>query len=162
MRRPMQVRTILYLWLSVVVIAAPAVPAARAADRARDETALDFNDVPTRAKEFIGYYHSISLTPEQQKLKERALGAIAAPCCKDYSILTCCCPCNLAKTVWGLAQHAIAKRGYDEAQLKKAVLGWLRAVNASGFSGTACYQGGCGKAFAANGCGGMDERHPVF
>lgn len=156
--RGRRARGILCLSLSAVLVAA-VLPASRAGDA---DPAFDFRDVPARAKEFMGYQRSITLTPEQQKVKDRALSAIPAPCCKDYSIRTCCCPCNLARTVWGLAHYAIAKRGYDEAQLKGVVQEWLRAVNASGFSGSACHRGRCGRPFEADGCGGMDEARPVL
>lgn len=111
-----------------------------------------------QAIEYIGYYHSIKLTPEQEKIKTQALSAIPAPCCKDYTAATCCCPCNLAKAVWGLSHHLIAKKGYGAARVKTAVQEWLRSTNPAGYAGDACYTGGCQRPFAQNGCGGMDER----
>lgn len=121
-----------------------------------------FDDVKARTTEFIGWSSSILLTPEQEKTKRQALGAIPAPCCKEYSIATCCCPCNLAKTVWGLANYAIARLGYDAAQTRALTVEWLQATNPAGYSGDACHRGGCPKRFSANGCGGMKEDAVVF
>lgn len=123
---------------------------------------LVFDNLRSQTKEFIGYYQSIRLDEQQTKLKERVLSSIPAPCCKDYSVLTCCCPCNLAKSVWGLSHYLIAKRAYDAAPLKKAVLDWMKFVNPGGFTGDACYVNRCGSAFAANGCGGMKEDHIIY
>lgn len=121
-----------------------------------------FDDVKARTQEFMGYEKSIRLTPQQQKVKQAALRSIPAPCCKEYSIATCCCPCNLAKSIWGLANYAVARLGYDTVQTKALVLDWLRATNPSGYSGDSCYRGGCPKRFSANGCGGMKEDAVVF
>ena len=119
-------------------------------------------DVKARTPEFIAWSRTILLTPLQEKTKLQALGSIPAPCCKEYSIATCCCPCNLAKTVWGLANHAVARLGYDAAQTKALVLEWIRVTNKAGYSGNACNRGGCSRPFAANGCGGMKENDVVF
>lgn len=121
-----------------------------------------FDDVKARTTEFIGWSNTIRLTPEQEKTKRQALGSIPAPCCAEYSIATCCCPCNLAKTVWGLANYAIARLGYDAAQTRALTVEWLQATNPSGYSGDSCHRGGCPKRFSANGCGGMKEDAVVF
>lgn len=121
-----------------------------------------FTDVKARTSEFIGWSKTILLTPQQEKTKLEALGGIPAPCCKEYSIATCCCPCNLAKTVWGLANHAIARLGYDAAQTRALTLEWIRVTNPAGYSGNACHRGGCSKPFSTNGCGGMKENAIVF
>lgn len=84
-----------------------------------------FDDVKARTTEFIGWSQSIRLTPEQEKTKRQALGSIPAPCCKDYSIATCCCPCNLAESIWGLVNHAIARLGYDAAQTRALTAEWM-------------------------------------
>ena len=80
-----------------------------------------FRDAASQAKEFIAYYHSIRLDAEQQKIYEAALGSVPAPCCSDYPILTCCCPCNAAKATWGLSRYLIAKLGYSAPQVKDTV-----------------------------------------
>ena len=121
-----------------------------------------FDDVKARGVEFIGWSSSIRLTPDQERTKRQALSTIPAPCCKEYSIATCCCPCNLAKSVWGLANYAIAALGYDAAQTRALTLEWLEATNPAGYSGDSCHRGGCPKRFSANGCGGMKEDAVVF
>jgi hypothetical protein len=80
-----------------------------------------------------------------------------APCCKKYSMATCCCPCNLAKSVWGLSNSMIVQ-GADAKTLQTAVSKWLAFSNPSGFSGDACdVPAGCQRAIHSNGCGGMSE-----
>lgn len=39
---------------------------------------------------------------------------------------------------------------------------WIRCVNPKGFSGDACFTGGCTRPFAQNGCGGMNDRDIRF
>jgi hypothetical protein len=117
-----------------------------------------FSDAQSQAEEFIGYTRSIQLTARQRETWEAALGSMASPCCKDFRLSTCCCPCNLAKSAWGLANFLIARRGANAAEVQNGVNGWLAFVNPSGFSGDVCVSsGGCGRKFAENGCGGMDE-----
>jgi hypothetical protein len=113
-------------------------------------------------KAFIGYYHSIRLTPEQERLKVEALSAMKAPCCSQYSLATCCCPCNMAKAAWGLAARLITEKGYHAEQIRQAEASWLKKVNPNGFSGNSCFTGGCSRAMRANGCGGMKEESIVF
>lgn len=121
---------------------------------------MKFFDAPSQAAEFIGYSRSIRLTTAQREVWETALGSMAAPCCKDFSLSTCCCPCNLAKSCWGLANFLIARRGATAGQVRESVSGWLAFVNPAGFSGDVCVTaGGCARRFSHNGCGGMDERN---
>lgn len=119
--------------------------------------AFKFDDVEKQSREYIGYYQSIKLTPEQEAIKAQVLKAMPAACCRDSSAYTCCCPCNLSKTLWGLSNYAIAKKGVNAAQLKEVVDAWMAATNQNGYSGDACYKGGCERAFHNNGCGGMEE-----
>ena len=126
------------------------------------EKDLKFYDIRIQTPEFIGYYNSIKLTPEQEKLKKDVLSAIPAPCCTEYSIATCCCPCNLAKSVWGLSNYAIAKLDYDANKLKKAVNDWISFTHKNGFAGDSCSSGRCGSSFAEDGCGGMKEGEIVY
>jgi hypothetical protein len=118
-----------------------------------------FRGSRTEAAQFIQYYKTITLTPDQERTKHEALASIPAPCCSRFSIATCCCPCNLAKAVWGLSHDLIANQQQDVAGVRQAVQAWLQTVNPGGFSGDACFTRGCQRAFADNGCGGMDERH---
>lgn len=130
-------------------------------DRTPAATAGAGIDIPTRTRQLIAYSHA-SLTPSQQEVKRVALTALPAPCCDDYSADTCCCPCNLAKSIWGLANHLIADQGLGADQVREEVQSWITIINPAGFSGDACYTGGCGHAFADNGCGGMTEAELVL
>lgn len=118
---------------------------------------LEFDDIEKQSMEFIGYYHTIKLTPQQEAIKAEVLKAMPAACCRESSAYTCCCPCNLSKTLWGLSNFVIAKKGANAAQLKEVVDSWISATNQNGYSGDSCYQGGCERDFHKNGCGGMDE-----
>lgn len=135
-----------------------------AAQQQRTKTAspLQFKPVEEQTIEFIEYYKSIRLTPEQEKVKTAALSPLKAVCCKDFSALTCCCPCNFSKSLWGMTHYLIAKRGYDAAQVQETAKAWIAYVNPNGFSGDVCETGGCNRTFANNGCGGMNENAVVF
>jgi hypothetical protein len=111
-----------------------------------------------QAAQFIEYYRSITLTAEQEKVKNEALTAIPAPCCKGYSIATCCCPCNLAKAAWGLSHFLIADKGYGVQRVREEVQRWIGSTNHGGYAGNACYIEHCNQPFEKDGCGGMDER----
>jgi hypothetical protein len=123
---------------------------------------LKFYDVRVQTPEFIGYYTSIKLTPEQEKIKTEVLSTIPAPCCKEYPVATCCCPCNLAKSVWGLSHYAIANLHYDSKKLKETVLQWIQFINKAGYAGDTCSTGHCGSPFSEGGCGGMKDTNIVF
>jgi len=43
----------------------------------------------SNTQRFIDYQDSITLTPEQERLKRDALGPLKAPCCDDNSMYTC-------------------------------------------------------------------------
>ena len=119
---------------------------------------LRFSDPQSQAAEFIRYSRTIRLTPPQREIWEAALGSMPSPCCTDFRLSTCCCPCNLAKSSWGLANFLIARRGATAAEVQEGVRSWIAFVNPSGFSGDVCVSsGGCARKFADNGCGGMDE-----
>lgn len=118
---------------------------------------VTFNDVQAQTKEFISYYKSIQLTPEQEKVKNEALSTLPAPCCTNFSIATCCCPCNLAKAVWGLSNYLIAKKNYDSPKLKEAVNSWIQFTHPNGFKGDSCHQNRCGTPMAEDGCAGMGQ-----
>ena len=156
---PSAIRRIAPFALLLVAFLLPSLGAARSE---RSAAPIRFRDGGSQTAEFIGYSRSITLTPAQQERKNRVLGSIPAPCCKDYSVATCCCPCNLAKSVWGLSNLLVARKNVTDAQLEVSVKEWLRFVNARGFSGDACYSGGCGRPLASNGCGGMDEKKLVI
>lgn len=123
---------------------------------------LKFEAVEPQTRKFIEYYKTIRLTPEQEKIKTAALSPLKAVCCKDFSALTCCCPCNFSKSLWGMTHYLIAQKGYNAAQVQDAAKAWIAYVNPNGFSGDSCNTGGCSRPFAQNGCGGMDDRALVF
>ena len=147
---------------ALAVTAIFAVPAISAGVGNGGDDRLKFRNVRVQAEQFIDDYNAIRLTPAQDRVQAEALDSIPAPCCKDYSMKTCCCPCNLAKSVWGLSHFLIAKKGYAAPEVKRAVIGWLAFVNQKGFTGNACFTGGCKRPFAQNGCGGMDEAHVIL
>ena len=121
--------------------------------------AVTFTDARRQAAEFISYDRSISLTPVQKEIMDQALSSIPAPCCDQFSIATCCCPCNLAKSTWGLSKFLIAKQQATATQVRAAAAEWLQFTNPGGYTGDACFTKGCNRPFEANGCGGMDDRH---
>ena len=139
--------------LACLVLAAATLPLAATPV----STPLRFTDVQRDTAKFMGWHRSITLTAPQEAVKRAALEAVPAPCCSDNSAYTCCCPCNLSKTLWGLSNYVIAKKGVNAAQLKEVVDAWMSAAGPSGYSGDSCYQGGCEREFHNNGCGGMDE-----
>lgn len=120
------------------------------------QAAIRFTDARSQAAEFIAYDRAITLDPAQKKVMDEALRAIPAPCCDAYSIATCCCPCNLAKSVWGLSKFLIARQNFNAAEVKDTVGRWLAFTNPGGYSGDACFTQGCERPFDRNGCGGMD------
>lgn len=108
------------------------------------------------------WHAEISLTPAQEAVKKAALDPIPAPCCSDNSAYTCCCSCNISRTVWGLSQYMIAKQNASAEQVRRKVREWIAFINPRGFSGAACYQGGCPRPFREGGCGGMNASHLVL
>ncbi len=150
-----------FLWHAEPAPPSPARPAA-VAEVMPPLTVLGgkivFRDPKAQAEEFIGYYHSITLTPEQEAIKKAALEPMPAPCCRDSSAYTCCCPCNLSKTLWGLSNLAISKYGANAQQVQQVVQSWMGYVNpTSGFTGDSCYKGGCNNPAHRGGCAGMEE-----
>ncbi|HEY6929138.1 MAG TPA: hypothetical protein VJA66_05625 [Thermoanaerobaculia bacterium] len=148
--------------LALVLFLLPAL-ASITLDRAASASpaqSVSFKDAASQAAEFIGYNRSIALNPDQTSLRDRALSSLAAPCCSKFSAATCCCPCNLAKSIWGLSNYLIVRQSAGEKQIQENVKRWLAFVNAQGFSGDVCdTAGGCGRTFARNGCGGMNENN---
>ncbi len=123
---------------------------------------LRFTDVASQSRQFIGYYSTIRLTAEQEAIKREVLTALPAACCKGSNALTCCCTCNLSKTIWGLSNYVLAQHGANADQLRQVVRAWKDYTNPAGYSGDTCYSGGCGRAFDENGCGGMSESNLVL
>lgn len=150
-------RTFIIGAFAIALFAAPGFVAGK-----NESRKIEFTSVKEQTPKFIEYYKTIKLTPEQEKIKTDALSAIPAPCCSDFSIATCCCPCNLAKSIWGLSGYLITEHGYGVEQVRDAAKGWISFVNKSGYSGDTCKTGGCGHAFKDSGCGGMKEDTLVF
>lgn len=127
------------------------------------ESAVVFSDVEEQTVEFMRYNDTIQLTPAQEAVKKEALSAIPAPCCSDNTSYTCCCPCNMAKSIWGLSAYLITEKGMGADAVQAKVEEWIEFINPAGFSGDVCYTaGGCTRAFAKNGCGGMHPSRLVF
>lgn len=145
--------------IGIAVAFAGTLLAAAAVRRGDDRAAA--RTVRAQAEQYIDYWNAIPLNAAQQRVKAEALNAIKAPCCSEYTMVTCCCPCNLAKSVWGLSHYLIAKKGYSAPQVKKAVLQWLASINPGGFTGNACFNGGCTRPFSKNGCGGMEATQVI-
>lgn len=121
-----------------------------------------FHDLRSQTEVFIGYFQGIVLTPEELEIRNEALSAIPAPCCDNYSAATCCCVCNLARSIWGLSNHLIHEEGYSAEKVRGAVIEWLAFTNPNGYSGNSCFNGGCGRPFYRDGCGGMQEGRLVI
>lgn len=123
---------------------------------------LRFTNVATQAREFIGYNSSIRLTAEQEAIKREVLEAMPAACCRDSNAYTCCCTCNLSKSVWGLSNYVLTTHHASADQLREVVTAWKEFTNPAGYSGSTCYSGGCTLPFHQNGCGGMSESDLVL
>ncbi len=123
---------------------------------------VPFDDVRAQTQEFIGYAKSIRLSAEQDAIKREALEALPAPCCSDNTAYTCCCPCNMSLSIWGLSHLLITEHGQNAEQVRAKVEEWIDVIGPDGFSGNVCYTGGCGRPFAKNGCGGMRPGHVIW
>ncbi len=123
---------------------------------------IEFRDVEAQSREFMRWHTEIRLTAAQEAVKKAALGPIPAPCCSDNSAYTCCCSCNISRTVWGLSQYMIARQNATAEQVGAKVREWIAFINPKGFSGSACYTGGCPRPFSEGGCGGMNASNLVL
>jgi len=121
-----------------------------------------FDDARTQSEQFIEWHRTIKLNPQQEAVKKAALEALPAPCCSDNSAYTCCCECNVSRTVWGLTNYMIAEQDAGVAQVQEKVKEWIAFVNPKGYSGRSCYNGGCARSFSNDGCGGMSANQLVF
>ena len=123
---------------------------------------LVFRDVAIESREFLGYHSSIHLTAAQEAIKREVLAAMPAACCSDSNAYTCCCACNLSKTVWGLSNYVLTRHAASADELRQVVDAWRAHTNPGGYSGSSCYTGGCTLPFHENGCGGMSEADLVL
>jgi hypothetical protein len=115
-----------------------------------------FKDVKAQSLQFIDWYQTIQLTPAQEAVKKAALEPLPAPCCSDNSAYTCCCKCNISRTVWGLSAYMIAKNNAGADEVRNKVKEWISFISPKGHSGRSCYNGGCARTFSNDGCGGMN------
>ena len=139
-----------------------AVIALSVASLSATKDAIVFDDAKAQTRQFMDWEKTIRLTPQQEAIKKDALTRMPAPCCDDNSAYTCCCSCNVSRTIWGLSNYLIAKQGADAAIVEKRVNEWITFVNPNGYGGKACYAGGCARAFKHDGCGGMRRGNVVF
>lgn len=121
-----------------------------------------FEDAGAQSRQFIEWHRTIKLTAEQEAVKKAALEALPAPCCADNNAYTCCCQCNVSRTVWGLTHYMIAKQDAGVEQVRAKVRQWIAFVNPKGYSGKSCYNGGCARTFRNDGCGGMNADRLVL
>jgi hypothetical protein len=77
---------------------------------------------------FIDWYNTIGLTQAERMLRDDALAPFVAPCCDEYPMSTCCCECNLSRSIWGLCAYLISEYGYSIDQLRVAALQWSRFI----------------------------------
>ena len=153
----------------------PEVIAAEIIPHAGDSTAHGIPLSLENTQQFIDYYNTVTLTPDQKQIMRDALLPLKAPCCDDNSMATCCCPCNLARSVWGLSSYLIVEKNYGADQVRESALQWLRFIHSDYYvirelrnrgidPGTyglshenPCYVGECELPFVGGGCGGMGE-----
>jgi len=135
---------------------------ALAADQGAGRPGVTFDDLQSQTEAFISYFHDIALAPEEMLVRNEALSPIPAPCCDSYSAATCCCVCNLARSIWGLSNYLVHEEKYSAGEVRGAVIEWLNFTNPEGYSGSACFNGGCGRPFARDGCGGMKDGELVL
>jgi hypothetical protein len=141
--------------------------------QAGDSTAYGLLLSLDNTQRFIDYYETSSLTAEQERTMEDALLPLKAPCCDDNPMSTCCCDCNLAKSVWGLSSYLIAEEDLGADAVQASALQWLRFIHSDYYvgqeladrgvnpaqyglpQGDSCYTGRCELPFGQSGCGGM-------
>lgn len=165
------------IWLFIQPWQAEAITpekvAAEIIPKAGDPTVYGIPLSLDNTQQFINYYNTVSLTPEQESTMEKALRSLKAPCCDDNPMSTCCCPCNLAKSVWGLSSYLIVEENYEVEQVRESASQWLHFIHSDyhvmrelgnrgvdphqyGLSYNApCYEGYCELPFVDGGCGGM-------
>jgi len=143
-------------------------------------------DIPLslrNTQQFIDWYNAINLTSAQRALRDEALRELVAPCCDEYPMSTCCCECNLSRSVWGLSGYLITEKGgYTVDQLQEAILQWLHFIRPDYYvastleeegkiprvfglsTQSSCYERRCHLPFYGKteylhlgGCGGMED-----
>lgn len=120
-----------------------------------------FERTRAQAQQFMEANRTITLTASQEATRVEALSVIPAACCRDSGADTCCCDCNLSRSIWGLAKTMIVG-GAGAVEVRQAAQTWTKTLNPAGYAGDACYTGGCERSMQTDGCGGMNEDHLVF
>lgn len=128
----------------------------------------------SNTQQLIDWFYSIPLLPEEEAIMQQALETIPAPCCDDNSAATCCCECNLARSVWGLSAYLIHEKGCGVEETREAALQWLQfargdyyiaaALKVNGYfpqdynltTYGSCYRGMCEFPLTQGGCAGME------
>lgn len=138
----------------VAVLGAGAEPSADPTDA---WLAGEFDGSREEVLSLMAHYQAIQLTPEQEAVRSEALGPVPAFCCKNFSAATCCCECNLSRTLWGLSKVLITQKDADAQQVRAAVTALVEVLNPSGYEGNTCPTGRCNLPFKEGGCGGMNK-----
>lgn len=148
----------------VTVLAILTLTAVAATSDSKDVDWLQgrFAGTEAEVRELMGHYAAIQLTPEQEAVRKAALEDLPAFCCNRFSAATCCCECNLSRTLWGLSKYLITKKQATAEQVRAAVIAWTETVNPDGYSGETCFTGGCPRSMKKGGCGGMKADQMVF
>ncbi len=156
MSKPLCVRVV----LGCLILVAGSLLAA--GETGTDWTAGKYEGTREQVLELMGHYRAIQLTPEQEAIHRQALANMPAPCCNNFSAATCCCECNLSRSIWGLSKLLITGHQADAGQVRKAVEAWIEALNPSGYEGKTCSSRRCNLPFKHGGCGGMQEHNLVY
>ena len=82
------------------------------------------------------FYETLELTPDQEAVRLAALQPLPAACCNNFSAATCCCECNLSRSIWGLSKHLIVEHEADAEQVRTAVEAWIQVLKPDGYEGT--------------------------
>ncbi len=150
-----------YTIVTVACLTALVVGFGAGAEASKDDGARwlagEFEGSREEVLKLMAYYESIRLTPEQEQVRRQALGPVPAYCCKDFSAATCCCECNLSRSLWGLSKVLIAEHGAGALAVRAAVKSLIEVLNPSGYQGNTCPTGRCNLPFKEGGCGGMDK-----
>ena len=124
---------------------------------------ITFSDVETHPARLLEWESAIKLPPDQERVKKVALEAIPASCCSNNSAYTCCCPCNMSRSIWGLSAYTIVNQEASALDVREKVQDWQKFIAPDGHSGKTCYTaGGCQRPFSKDGCGGMTPNQVVF
>ena len=154
LKSQLRIAVIACLAALAAVLGAGAEPSA---DRGDAWLAGEFEGSREEVLELMAHYEAIQLTPEQEAVRREALGPVPAFCCKNFSAATCCCECNLSRTLWGLSKVLITQKNADAGQVRDAVRALVEVLNPSGYRGDTCTTGRCNTPFKKGGCGGMNK-----